>query len=498
MERKPPSSAGDFVAVIQRRKYWIVIPSLLVIAAGLALSPLIPRTYKSTSTVLVQGQSISSIYVKSSEGNTNTSRLEQIKLEVMSGVGFPQIIEKLNLYPKLRQEATMPQVIAQMRRDITIEEVADAGDEHGGVGAFTISYIGEKPAEARDATREITDLFLQQSLKDGRQQAQGADSFLTTQVAQAAQQLSAEQAKIQAYRSAHAGSLPEQAQANMQLINQYQTAMQANQDALTQANQQRVYLESLLNVKPNGGSGATSAAPPPATPLQIELAQKQQELRADLLKYTPEHPDVIRLQHDIAALKVEIQNAPKTNSPAAMAMATTPLATGPTMNDQLRSQLIALNADVKNREARQAQLEQKVAELQGSVSGLPSVQTEFAAMNADYEEMQKNYNALLEKQQEAAMTSALNQREQSQPFVVVQPATLPARPFRPDPVILRMGVVLVGLLIGLMCGLVVELKDDTMHDSDEVAAYLKLPVMVALPKCPVMKDNTWTTSTAKS
>ena len=352
MERKPPSSVGDFVAVIQRRKYWIAIPSLVVIAAGLALSPLIPRTYKSTSTVLVQGQNMSSVYVKSSDSNsTSTSRLEQIKLEVMSGVGFPAIIEKLNLYPKLRQEATMPQVVAEMRRDITIEAVPDAGDDRGGVGAFTISYIGTAPKQTRDATREITDLFLQQSVQDGRQQAQGADSFLTTQVKQAQEQLSAEQAKIEAFRGAHAGSLPEQAQANMQLINQYQTAMQANQDSLTQGNQQRVYLESLLNVKSNGGEGTTAAAPPPATPLQIELGQKQQELRADLLKYTPEHPDVIRLKHDIAALKVEIQNAPKASSPAAVAA--TPLATGPTMNDQLRSQLIALNADIKNRQARQ-------------------------------------------------------------------------------------------------------------------------------------------------
>ena len=96
------------------------------------------------------------------------------------------------------------------------------------------------------------------------------------------------------------------------------------------------------------------------------------------------------------------------------------------------------------------------------------------------------------------MTSALNQREQSQPFVVVQPANLPSRPFRPDPVLLHLGAVLMGLLIGLLCGLVVELNDDTMHDSDEVAAYLKLPVMVALPKCPKASDQTWKTSAARS
>lgn len=495
MERKPPSSVGDFVAVVQRRKYWILFPSLAVIATGLAVSPLVPRTYKSTSTVLVQGQSVPSVYVKSSEnGATSTGRLEQIKLEVMSGADFPQIIEKLNLYSKLRQKSGMNQAVAAMRNAITVAEVPDSGNDRGGVGAFTISYIGATPKQTRDTARELTNLFLQQSVNDGREQTQGADSFLTSQVAAAGQQLAAEQAKIQAFRSLHAGSLPEQAQADLQRINQYQQAIQTNQDALTQANQQRVYLESLLNVKQNGAQGA--AAPPPATPLELELAQKQKELSADLLKYTPEHPDVIRLKHDIAVLEVQIANAPKSSSPATLTQAQP--ATGPTMNDQLRSQLIALNADIKGRQERQVQLEAEIVQLQGSVEGSPAVQTKFADMNADYAEMQKNYNALLEKQQEAAMASALNQREQSQPFVVIQPANLPSLPYRPNPVLLRMGVVLVGLLIGLLCALVVELNDDTMHDSDEVAAYLKLPVMVALPKCAGVADKTWKTSTAGS
>ena len=156
MERKPPSSVGDFVAVLQRRKYWILLPALVVIAAGLALGPLVPRTYKSTSTILVQGQNVPSVYVKSSENNESTSRLEQIKLEVMSGKGFPQIIDKLGLYPKLRKQASMTQLVGAMRKDIEVEEVPDAGDERGGVGAFTISYISDTPRQARDATKEIT------------------------------------------------------------------------------------------------------------------------------------------------------------------------------------------------------------------------------------------------------------------------------------------------------------------------------------------------------
>jgi polysaccharide biosynthesis transport protein len=494
MERKPPSSLGNFVAVIQRRKYWIIIPSVLLIAAGLALAPLVPRTYKSTTTIMVEAQNLPSVYVRSSDNNQEVMRLEKINLQVMSGEGFPQIIEKFDLYPKMRNKATMAHVIATMRHDISVEEVPDAGDGRGGVLAFTISYIGTSPKQAHDVTMALADLFIHENEKEGRQRTEGQYDFLTAQLNTAGQRLAEQQAKIQAFRASHVESLPEQAQANMQTINQFQTAIQANQDALTQANQQRVYLQSVLNVKQNGGQGLT--APPPATPLQIELAQKEQELRADLLKYTPEHPDVIRLKHDIAALKEEIKDAPAATS--SMAAMPTPQVNGPTLNDQLRSQLIALNADIKARQERQQQLEARLTQLQGSVGGSPAVQTEFAALNSDYEEMQKNYNALLEQQQEAAMASALDRRAQSQQFVVAQQANLPGQPFRPDPLLLDLGVVLVGLLIGFLCALVVEVGDDTMHDSDEVAAYLKLPVMVALPKCQGIADATWETSTAKS
>jgi len=381
----------------------------------------------------------------------------------------------------------MTHVIAAMRKDISVEEVPDAGDGRGGILAFTISYVGRTPQEARDVTRAITDLFVRENLQEGRERNQGTYAFLTSQLNAAGQQLGAQQAKIQAFKSSHLEGLPEQAQANLQMISQTQSAVQTNEDAITQANQQRVYLQSVLNVKQSGDQGVS--APPPATPLQLELAQKQQELRSDLLKYTPLYPDVIRLKHDIAVLQAEIKDAPATGGSGNIA--STPQLTGPTMNDQLRSQLIALNADIKAREARQQQLEQRLNQLQGSVGAVPAAQTEFAALTGDYAEMQKNYNVLLERQQEAAMTSALDRRDLSQQFLVAQPANLPSVPFRPNTALLYMGVVLVGLLVGFLCALVVEIGDDTMHDSEEVAAYLKLPVMVALPKCPGPVDKTW-------
>ena len=94
-----------------------------------------------------------------------------------------------------------------------------------------------------------------------------------------------------------------------------------------------------------------------------------------------------------------------------------------------------------------------------------------------------NYNLLLEKRQQAAMAADLNRDVAPEELSVVNPATLPSVPYKPDPVLLYLGAVLLGVLAGFLFALIVELKDDTIHTPEEAADYLKLPVMIALPRC---------------
>ncbi len=496
MERKPPSSFGDFLAIARRRKYWIILPAVTVIALAAALSPLVPRSYQSTTTILVEPQKIPTEYVRATVTSDVTDRLHTIGLEVMSSSRLTRIIDNLNLYPELRKKSTMNHIIAVMRKDTTVDVVRDPADGKDSVGAFKISYIGRTPQESQRVTKELADLFIRENLKERDQQAQGADAFITAQLVQARQQLDAQAAKIRAFKDAHIGSLPEQEQANLQMVGQYQALLQANSDAIDRANQQRVYLQSVLNVQTGGNPN--SPAPSSPTVLQMELAQKQGELQADLLKDTPQHPDVIRLKHDIAALEFQVQHAPKSTGKAAMSqMPVVPMG-APTMNDQLRSQLVSLSTEIKARTARQGEIEQKLRQLQGSIEVLPTVQTAFSGLDRDYQEMEKNYNTLLEKQQAAAMAAELERHDESEQFIVLDPATLPSAPYRPDPVLLGLGAVCGGLLIGLIFAVAVEMRDDTMHDADEVAEYLKLPVIVALPKCPPFPEGPWKIGTANN
>lgn len=487
MERKIPSSIGDFTALLQRRKYWIIFPTPVVIGLAIACSSWIPRTYKSTTTIMVQPQN-AAVLSSGHQGSENESsddvaiRVQKLALEVTTGNGMTKIINDLNLYPELRKEGKTSRILGVMRKNTSVERVADTGVGKSAGVAFAISYIGDTPQQAHDVAAELANLFVQENSEGGQQQLQRIDTFLRSQLEQAGAQLAAQQAKIQAFKDAHLGSLPEQAQVNLQMISQLQADQSSNSAAIDQDNQQRVYLQSVLNINPVGDVNG-GAAPEAPSPLQIELAQKQADLNAALSKYTPQYPDVIRLKRDIKQLEIQIKNTPKSSAASPIA-AQLPQATGPTTTDQLRSQLIALNSEIKSREARQRQIQAKLEQLQGSVGTVPAVQTEYERLDSDYQEMQKNYNVLLEKEHEAAMALALGRRDQGGDLVIVQPASLPNVPFSPNPVLIYMGSIFIGLFVGFVCALIVELRDDTIHNSQEAAAYLKLPVIVALPKFP--------------
>jgi succinoglycan biosynthesis transport protein ExoP len=488
MQRKAPTSIEDIVAVLQRRKYWLIIPAVLVTVLGFLLVPFVPRTYQSTATMLAQGIPVPNVYEKQSSSSNVDDQVQRIALRVLSSPDLAKMAAELNLYPKLLKEGKTGQIGALINKNLTIAPVQTAVPARG-VVAFSISYVAASPQLAQQVTQRLAELFVKENIREGTQTTESASSFLDAQLAEAGRQLAEQQAKIQAFKSAHFGELPEQEAANLQMMSQIQSDLQTNAQALDQDNQQKVYLESVLNVDPTGKTDA-AAPPAPLTPLQMELAEKQAELHADLLKYTPEHPDVIRLEHDIAALKVQIAQSPK-NAPVlaavpvtnAAAAAALPQAIGPSQTDLLRGQLMALNTEIKARQARARQLQQKLDQMQASAGTVPGVQTEYLSLNSAYEEMQKNYNLLLEKRQQAAMAADLNRNVAPEELSIVDPATLPTAPYKPDPALLYMGAVLLGVLAGFLFALVVELKDDTIHTPEEAADYLKLPVIISLPRC---------------
>lgn len=474
MTRKPPSDFHGIVELLIRRKLWIITPLLIVPPLVFIGGRHWPKKYRSETMIMVDQQKIPDEYVKASITGDISDRLQTISEEVMSRTRLLMIADKDGLYRKEREKYGDDSAIASLRKDITVETIKGTSDRNP-VDGFKISYVALTPEQAQEVTQQIAALFIEENIKERDQDVEGTQRFIENQLIEARAELAAQDAKIRDFKSTHLGTLPEQEQANLAMISQYQSLAQQNSEAIDRANQQQVYLQSMLNV--NGSQKATVAAPP--TPLQIQLQAAENELAAARQKYTESHPDVIRLRDEVATLKAQVKNQPVSAAPHA-----TP-STGPTIGQQLESQLLATREEIKARTDRQQELESQINGLEGKVQSLPAVQQQYEALSRDYSEMQKNYESLLEKEQASGMAAELERHNESERFRILDPASYPSSPYSPNLLLVNAVGLFGALMLGIGLAYLAEIRDPTIHNLDEAEVYLSVPVIVALPSIKI-------------
>lgn len=469
MTRKLPGSIPDYIKMLVRRKKWLLWTVGGIMGVVIPVSMLLPKVYKSETLILVEPQKIPEDYVRATVTSDVTDRLQTIQEEIMSRTRLASIITDLNLYPKARAKGvSMDDLVESMRQDITVEVINDNHPEKKSVGAFRISYLAGTPQIAHDVTQRIADLFIDENLKVRDQQAAGTSLFITDEVKQAAATLEAQEEKIKAFNAKHMGALPEQEQNNLQMVGQYQSLEQNNSEAIDRATQQRTYLQSMLNASSSREKNAAA----PLSPTQVELQKKKQELAAARQKYTDSHPEVVRLQGDVAALQQEVSTEPKISGDGAATAS---------QAETYKSQLASVDQEIKERTSRDAELQGQIRSLQGRVNVTPEVEAEFADLNRDYQVMQKNYQTLLEKQNQSGMAQELEHREQSEQFRVLDPANFPTAPYSPNMLLLNGGGFVAALFLGLGLCLMIEIKDTTIHDAGDIEQYLNVPLISSIP-----------------
>ena len=109
---------------------------------------------------------------------------------------------------------------------------------------------------------------------------------------------------------------------------------------------------------------------------------------------------------------------------------------------------------------------------------------ERSAHKRDYDKLNENYSALLSKQLEAQMAGRLEQRWKGDRFRMLDPASLPEKPYFPVPLaFVGVGAVL-GLFVGLGTALVAEYLDPSIKDAEHLGRFLDYPVLARIPHLP--------------
>lgn len=440
----------------RRRPLMVLVPWAAIVALSVLALFVLPKKYRSSTLILVESEKMPDSFVPRVATEDRGGRLEAIRPEILSRTRLERVLEETRPFPGI---VSKTQAVEALRASISIGISGNDG--------FTIDFVHRDPRLAQQVTDRIATLFIEETIKARQQQVEGAVDFLVTQVAEARRELETKDAALRRYKEARMGRLPEQLETNLATLGMLQRELQTVEESLLFARERQ---EALAR---NVGSSATAGAPQPGAPAGAnDLASLRRQLTALKSRYTDEHPDVQNLKARIARIESRLAEPPASgespDDPAVVA----------------REQLQRANLEVKRFEDRRTDLEGRIAILRSNVEETPHTEQELATLTRDYQKLNENYTALLAKQLEAQMAGRLEQRWKGDRFRMLDPASLPEKPYFPKPpVVLGLGLVL-GFLVGLGAALLAEHFDPTVKDARDLQALLEYPVLACIPHVP--------------
>jgi uncharacterized protein involved in exopolysaccharide biosynthesis len=525
----------DYLAVLRRRRTQFVVVAASLFVIVWAVAWWLPSVFRSTATILIEQQEIPQDLVGSTISSFADQRIQVISQQAMSRASLKQIIEKYGLYGSDKTGKATNGMVNRLRRDITLElvrvEVADrSGSKIPSTIAFTLSYDGETAELAQRVANELVALFLSANVRERREQVAETAMFFTGEAAKLAERISRTEARLAAFKGQNLGRLPQQAQLTLAQKDRIESEIRDVERQTSMLEERRFSLEGqFAQVKPNlpmvsmtgerildeadrlkllqakyaGLAGIYSSDHPDmiklkheiealtkATGASAELDEQAKQLarfRAELSlardRYSDDHPDVLRLKKSIAALEGSSERP-------------TP---GPRVRDlkpenpafiSLRSQIDATESELKNLRNKRVELKASLVTLDERLAQTPQVEREYLDLLRDHDSALKRYEEIKGKQVQAQVAQQLEKDSKAERFALLDAPQLPEGPNSPN----RLAIVFLGALLSVGSGAayagVRETLDDSIHSAAALSAVSKAPLLALIPHMTESGDDT--------
>jgi polysaccharide biosynthesis transport protein len=465
-------SIQDVVAILKRRTWSLVLPAIIVFAIAAVVAFKLPRTYRSTSTILIEEQGMPRNFVASMVTGYADQRLQIITQRVMISSRLLDIVNKFNLYPDKRKKMTTEEILALIRKDIAFNTIDAADSRSGGPAtiAFSLSYDGEKPAIVQQITATLASLYLEENLKFREEQSTGTHKFLEDEAQELKEQISKIDAGISAFKKKNMDALPELLATNLQTLERTERDIDQKSNDLGTLRERESEFQSQLASIPTEAENQDKTR---LRELKARLAQNES-------RYSNEHPDVIKTRAEIAKLEAQMgyksaeKSGPeKPDNPAYLTLA---------------SQIAGIRSEINSAKRQIEDLRRKRDEYQRRVEATPKIDEVLKTLTADRSNTQAKYDDLMRKALDAKISQGLEREQMGERFILIEPARLPQKPIKPNvPAILMIGLVL-GIGAGVGVAAIREFSNRSIRSAHVLAKETALPVLGSIPEIVTWGD----------
>ncbi|HMS42862.1 MAG TPA: hypothetical protein PKE69_21715, partial [Pyrinomonadaceae bacterium] len=443
-------TAGEFFAMMKRRKWLILLPILTMTAAiGYVVNKL-PSVFESKTILAVTAPTISEKVVQSLTDEDLSQRLQTIRTEVLSRNSLEPMIAKYDLF-KLERNAGTPMelIIEKMYKNIEVEVDKDDNDQK--IASFSIKYRDRSPESARNVTAELASKYVNAQVLQSTQTAETTRDFLDAELAKAKQILDEKDQERLKVMMNNVDILPEAVQGLIAQREGWQTsAVTLSKEKEGLINEKGRVLDSIrsLNsqmrlIEDYGEKESQDTAKQVGrlenNPAYITLIQKRAELisKVENLKTVKglrdKHPEVIAANNDVAKLNNEIellkQNVEKNVADASQS--TSRKAELQKKNLEIEKQkeegkIALIDQQITNKDNELRANAGQIQIIDEKINASPNVKVALEGINTQFQSAKQTYDELLKKKNDASLQVNRESNAQGETVRVVDPANLPS------------------------------------------------------------------------
>ena len=473
----------DLFGFLRRRGKFVAVVAGAIILLTFWLTMALPNLYTSSAMILVEPQSVDEDLVNSGVRESDLNeRLGLMTAEILSRIRLSKIIDDMNLYEEESKNLQRIEVVDLMRSYIDVVPVLselEEGQRRRDVkfNTFRIVFQHEDPRIAAAVAQQIANDFINANIDARTDVTRKSLEFMEDEITSLTDQLAEVEGQIAKVKADAPGRLPEDFDANQRMLQFAMGDLRDAQRILASAQSDAAYWKNqALTASSMTGGGD------PASPAQRKRLLEIE--RGTLLArgFTKRHPDVVRVEAEIALLAQQIEAAAAASSEegaAAMSMGEQNARA-----EQGRAELRAAAAaeDIER-------LREQIAGLESRLAETPVVAEKLDGLNRRYEGLYRSYQDFSTRLQQAGVQADLERRQLGEKFRILESAEPAPEPSSPNRIlILILGAVL-GLGIATGAGLIAELADSSVHTSNELQQSLGIPVLVSVPRIMLESDR---------
>ena len=427
-----------FLSIFLRRFPVFLLTAVLIFSGFAAAAVLLPSSYTSRARILVESQQIAPNLVQSTVGSHAAERLRVIQQRLMTRENMLEIANAYGVF-RDRPDLSPSEMVGEMRRGTRFRQVALGGG--GRALVFNVSFSAADPQVAARVTGEYVTRILEDNVRLRTGRAANTYEFFEQETQRLGSELTAIESEIVEFKRANRDTLPETQgfrQNQLERVQQRQQLLDRERADLRQE------LKVLLDLRERPDELVQEDRQLSEAERSVRALERRRRLRLAIVSEA--HPEIRAIDTRIAALQRIIDMESETRAENAERRRERRLEEELTQVDQ---QIEVIQTRIAQIEDELASLDRRESELQRSIVETPNTQMALNALNRNYANLQRQYDSARSKLAVSATGEQLELKQQGERFEVIEQASTPRAPDKPN----RMGILMMGAGGGAGAGL---------------------------------------------